>query len=136
MYLIILMISVFSMSSANTCCKSVNITATKLSTKNNQANKLTMYTKHNEMNGKPSYLSDDNTFILFYSKNLMESSCTLTGAWSVADLSCRPQVAAVVGKGWNETLEMAQQILQMYPSTGSRSHISGLPILAGKGACH
>ena len=70
---------------------------------------------------------------LFYSQSQMKSSCTLTGRWSVPDLICRPQVAALVGPGLNTTLGRWQETVHMYPQTGSSSHIPGLPLNHGKG---
>ena len=68
---------------------------------------------------------------LFWSSSSLHSSCSLRGVWSVTGLTCRPQVAAVVGSGWN-TLGKWVPTIDIYPPTGSRSPLPGLPILLGK----
>ena len=62
---------------------------------------------------------------LHWSTSELTSTCMFRGVWSVQDLTCRPQVAAVVGQELNNTMDI-------YPSTGSRSHLPGLPIFGGK----
>jgi hypothetical protein len=69
---------------------------------------------------------------LFLSHGLMNSTCSLTGRWTVADLTCRPQVAAVLGQGYNATTGRWEQSVDLYPATHSKSHIPGLPFLYGK----
>ena len=69
---------------------------------------------------------------LFHSQGLMSTSCSLTGRWTVADLTCRPQVAALLGPGINATTWRVQQAVDIYPSTDSGSLIPGLPLQYGK----
>ena len=68
---------------------------------------------------------------LFRSTQELHSSCQLDGAWSVTDLSCRPQVAAVIGRGWNKTKGEWVQATDIYPPTG-RSILPGLQLQYGK----
>jgi len=67
---------------------------------------------------------------MFRSEQEMVSSCQLGGAWTVRDLSCRPQVAAVIGKGWNKTKGEWVQATDIYPPTG-RSSLPGLSLAYG-----
>ena len=61
----------------------------------------------------------------------MVSSCQLGGAWTVRDLSCRPQVAAVIGTGLNVTTGEWVQATDIFPPTG-RSSLPGLSLSNGK----
>ena len=68
---------------------------------------------------------------MFRSTKELYSSCQLDGAWSVTDLTCRPQVAAIIGQGRNMTTREEVQATDIYPPTG-RSSLPGLQLTSGK----
>ena len=69
MNLVLIFFLFFSRGSATTCCSSVHISPTEYLKRIPNAKRLTTYKNHTEINGKPSYISNDGENILYYSRN-------------------------------------------------------------------
>ena len=71
---------------------------------------------------------------LFWSSSSLHSQCTWRGVWSLEDLTCRNQVAAVVGPRHIVDQDSWVSAVEIYPAPGMMSSLPGMPRLHARGA--
>ena len=71
---------------------------------------------------------------LHWSSSSLQSQCTWRGAWSEEDLICRPQAAALVGKGIRDDGDW-EAAAEVYPASANNSLLPPLPtdLISGSG---
>ena len=64
---------------------------------------------------------------LYWSADLLDTRCELGGSWSVSMFTCRPQVAALIGQGYNEKSGEWYLATDIYPPSKVPRH-PALPV--------